>query len=186
MHELYLQCRQDILQRSLIGARQQAFEAGAVALQAEYGDAVQGVGDYFDVNNYLPSSLLLESGGAQEARQELIRRHKNLSGYKTERCERMFIRLCQTMHSFGAHFYSVHKFKPSAKTDERNARFQDLQTIAILPTGLGICKDSRNINSTHEWHFIRTLQYDGKRFLISTMENNVVIDHVFYTDHFTK
>ncbi|KAI6178699.1 hypothetical protein M3Y98_00529400 [Aphelenchoides besseyi] len=188
MHELYLQLRQDIINRSLIGNRQQAFEAAAIALQAEYGDYQLGTVEYFDINNYLPSSLLLESGGMQEARQELIRRHQNMNGYKTERCERMFIRLCQTMHSFGAHFYVVHKFKPSTKGDERNARFQDLQTVAIMPHGLGICKDtaSRNINVTYEWHFIRTLQYDGRRFLIATIENNVAMDHVFYTDHFTK
>ncbi len=33
---------------------------------------------------------------------------------------------------------------------------------------------------------IRTLQFDKKRFLVATIENNIAVDHVFYTDHYTK
>uniref|UniRef100_A0A915EKP1 Uncharacterized protein n=1 Tax=Ditylenchus dipsaci TaxID=166011 RepID=A0A915EKP1_9BILA len=33
---------------------------------------------------------------------------------------------------------------------------------------------------------IRTLQFDRKRFLIATIENNIAVDHVFYTEHYTK
>jgi tyrosine-protein phosphatase non-receptor type 13 protein len=40
--------------------------------------------------------------------------------------------------------------------------------------------------ASHEWHMIRTLQFDRKRFLIATIENNIATDHVFYTDHYSR
>jgi hypothetical protein len=46
MHLLYLQLRQDILSGILTASRQQAIEAGATALQAEFADRPNHVTEY--------------------------------------------------------------------------------------------------------------------------------------------
>lgn len=116
--------------------------------------------------------------------------HSTHSGNNRRQAERTFIQLAQTFPCFGAHFYAVYKFKPP-KQKERSSIINDIQNIqliSIMPHGVGICRNAAllSVNVTFEWPFIRTLQYDGKRFLISTIENNIAVDHVFYTDHFTK
>jgi hypothetical protein len=129
----------------------------------------------------------LRSEELKSLQTSLVQLHSSHAGTNRRRSESQFIQLAQTFPCFGAHFYAVYKFKPSKK-QERNSQINDIQLIAIMPHGVGICRNAMlfQVSSTFEWPFIRTLQYDGKRFLIASIENNVAMDHVFYTDHFTK
>jgi tyrosine-protein phosphatase non-receptor type 13 protein len=191
-HLLYLQLRQDILSGVLTAPKQQLLEAGANALQAEFCDRPEHVTEYFDIHNYLPGSLLagLRADDLKNTHNNLVQLHSKLAGSNRRHSERTFIQLAQTFSCFGAHFYAVYKFKP-AKRQERNSLINDIQNIqliAIMPHGIGICRNASQlkVDETVEWPFIRVLQYDGKRLLIATIENNIAVDHVFYTDHFTK
>lgn len=89
---------------------------------------------------------------------------------------------------YGAHFYRVHKMKPKRG---QQPFFADLRLVAVMPSGIGICREERGgtrrlFTSLHEWHQIRTLQFDRKRFLLGTVENGIAVDHVFYTDLHSK
>jgi hypothetical protein len=69
--------------------------------------------------------------------------------------------------------------------------YSDHRIVAVMPSGIGICREERGgtrrlFTSLHEWHQIRTLQFDRKRFLLGTLENGLAVDHVFYTDHHSK
>lgn len=115
--------------------------------------------------------------------------HGKYAGLIRAEAERLFIQRCQTELGYGAHYYKVYKIKPSSKNSYYN-RYSDAHLIAIMPYGIGICREQtggqRYITNTHEWHMIRTLQFDRKRFLIATIENNIAVDHVFYTEHYSK
>ena len=96
--------------------------------------------------------------------------HTTHAGSNRRQSERTFIQLAQTFPCFGAHFYAVYKFKPP-KHKERDSLINDIQNIqliAIMPHGIGICRNATLLKAdvAYEWPFIRTLQYDSKRFLI--------------------
>lgn len=105
----------------------------------------------------------------------------------------MFIIYCQNSIDYGAHYYRVCKIKPSS-TSARQAyfsRLSDVHQLAIMPLGITICREqnttgARYVQTAHEWNTIRTLQFDRKRILIATIENEISTDHVFYTDHYSK
>uniref|UniRef100_A0A1I7RLI5 ULP_PROTEASE domain-containing protein n=1 Tax=Bursaphelenchus xylophilus TaxID=6326 RepID=A0A1I7RLI5_BURXY len=190
-HSLYIQLRQNILDGALQVTRNQLLESSALALQAEFGDKHEHVSNYFALDGYVPKNMLvrLKSEESHNLKDALIHIHDSKKGLKSIEAEADFIEFCQTLPTFGAHFYLVHKFKPSSKNPV-DARFRAHQWVVIMPQGIGIAKETqigtKQINSIHEWHMIRTLQYDGKRFLLATMENNIAVDHVFYLEHFTK
>lgn len=120
--------------------------------------------------------------------EALIHLHSSKQGIHTQDSENALIEVCQAWSTYGAHFYMVHKFKPSSKNPV-DLKFRAHQWIVVMPHGIGICKDNngtKQMDTVHEWHMIRTLQYDGKRFLLAAMENNIAVDHVFYLEHFTK
>lgn len=132
----------------------------------------------------------LRSDDLKNIHNSIVHLHSTLTGSNRRHAERTFIQLAQTFPCFGAHFYAVYKFKP-AKRQERGSIINDIQNIqlvSIMPHGVGICRNAAQlkVDETVEWPFIRVLQYDGKRFLIATIENNIAVDHIFYTDHFTK
>uniref|UniRef100_A0A914Y4J0 Uncharacterized protein n=1 Tax=Panagrolaimus superbus TaxID=310955 RepID=A0A914Y4J0_9BILA len=193
-HSLYLQLRQDILHDSLKPKRDKLFELAALSLQAEFGDSkMPKMGakvPYFKLQHYLPPRAYIDQDGAK-VENNLIEIHSHYSGQASILSERQFIELCQSETDYGAHYYRVYKFKPSATSINTN-QMNDIFKIAILPDGLGICTSEGStpaytvINQFHPWHMIRTLQFDRKRFLIATIENGIAQDHVFYTDHYTK
>ncbi|CAD5206142.1 unnamed protein product [Bursaphelenchus okinawaensis] len=190
-HNLYIQLRQNILDGTLQLNRNQLLEAGSFALQAEFGDKPDHVNNYFELDGYIPKSMLarMKPEDTHNLKDAILRLHATKKSLRSKESEAEFIELCQSLPTYGAHFYLVHKFKPSNKNPV-DARFRAHQWVVIMPQGIGIAKETqigtKQINSVHEWHMIRTLQYDGKRFLLATMENNIAVDHVFYLEHFTK
>jgi tyrosine-protein phosphatase non-receptor type 13 protein len=197
-HSLYLQLRQDILYDSLKPKRDKLFQLAALALQSEFGDKptfVPKMGpkvvQYFQLQHYLPPRAFVDQESSR-IENNLSEIHSHYSGQSTIQSEKQFIELCQSESDYGAHYYRVYKFKPSSTSPNTN-QINDVFKIAILPDGLGICSQQgtlqpahTKITNFHPWHMIRTLQFDRKRFLIATIENNIAQDHVFYTDHYTK
>uniref|UniRef100_A0A7E4W8Z8 FERM domain-containing protein n=1 Tax=Panagrellus redivivus TaxID=6233 RepID=A0A7E4W8Z8_PANRE len=193
-HSLYLQLRQDILNDNLKPSRDKTFELGALALQTEFGDhpstKVPGKSlVYFQLKNYLPSRSYLDQDSSR-IESVLAEIHSHYEGLASVQSERQFIELCQQESEYGAHYHRVYKFKPGHNAADK---FADVQYIAILPDGIGLCSQQGSyqtsfvvINSFHPWHAIRTLQFDKKRFLIATADSGIVVDHVFYTDHYSK
>lgn len=177
MHLLYLQLRQDILSGTLSAPKQQLLEAGSIALQAEFSDKPQHVTKYFDIHNYLPGSMLggLRPDDLKNIHNSLIQMHSTLSGYNRRHSEKTFIQLAQSFPSFGAHFYAVYKFKPS-KRHEKGSLINDIQNIqlvAIMPHGIGICKNANQFqgNNNLEW---------SKNFYIHHFRKWVLTDMVGY------
>lgn len=195
IHALYLQLRQDTLSNTLKPDKDKVFELAALALQAEFGDhpPPPRLGTrvpYFQLKNYLPPRALLNQ---ESARVEVVLSeiHSHYSGLSSIEAEKQYIELCQKESEFGAHYYRIHKFKPSSHSPAD--RYADNYWVAILPDGIGICSQQGtsqtafvSMNSFHPWHMIRTLQFDRKRFLIAAIENNIAQDYVFYTDHYSK
>lgn len=107
--------------------------------------------------------------------------------------EKIFITYCQNSNEYGVHYYRVFKVKPSS-TSARQAYFSCLSNVhqlAITPLGITIFREQtttgvRHVQTAYEWSNIRTLQFDRKRILIATLKNDILIDHVFYTDHYSK
>ncbi|KAI1711091.1 PDZ domain (Also known as DHR or GLGF) domain-containing protein [Ditylenchus destructor] len=195
MHNLYLQLRHDMLSGSLRFDSTKAMELAAVCLQAEYSDYRQpkqreGRFQYFKLENYLPSKFYgFTEQNLDSTEAQLVEFHGKFRGIGRVEAERIFIERCQAELAYGAHYYRVYKIKPSSKNPYYN-RYSDVHLIAIMPYGIGICREQstghRYIATTHEWHMIRTLQFDKKRFLIATIENNIAVDHVFYAEHYSK
>ena len=190
-----MQLRQDILYDSLKPKRDALFELSALALQTEFGDRpptkMGPKVPYFQLQHFLPPRAFVDQDSAR-VETNLSEIHSHYSGQSSTQSERQFIELCQRETDYGAHYYRVFKFKPSSHSQSTN-QISDVYKIAILPDGLGICTQQGTLQATHTvitsfhpWHMIRTLQFDRKRFLIATIENNIANDHVFYTDHYTK
>ncbi|KAL3072438.1 hypothetical protein niasHS_017412 [Heterodera schachtii] len=194
-HQLYLQLRQDILSGTLrFSPKERAMEMAALALCAEANSMPKGDEEYFRMEDYMPTKFYgIEANEVLQTQQRIAERHRRLAasfGYLE--AEEQFIARCQAEPLYGAHFYRVHKIKPKRGYAAPSRPFlSDTRIVAVLPSGIGICREERNgtqrlLNSTHEWHTIRTLQFDRKRFLLGTIEENIAVDHVFYTDHHSK
>uniref|UniRef100_A0A914HDQ0 PDZ domain-containing protein n=1 Tax=Globodera rostochiensis TaxID=31243 RepID=A0A914HDQ0_GLORO len=194
-HQLYLQLRQDILSGTLrFLPKERAMEMAALALCAEAHALPKGEEESFRLEDYLPMKFYeVEPGEAVQTQRRIAELHRRLAtsfGYLE--AEERFIARCQTESLYGAHFYRVHKIKPKRGHSLPSKPFlSDMRLIAVIPSGIGICREERTgtqrlLNSIHEWHTIRTLQFDRKRFLLGTIEENIAVDHVFYTDHHSK
>uniref|UniRef100_A0A183CJS7 KIND domain-containing protein n=1 Tax=Globodera pallida TaxID=36090 RepID=A0A183CJS7_GLOPA len=194
-HQLYLQLRQDILNGTLrFLPKERAMEMAALALCAEARALPQGQEESFRLEDYLPMKFYeVEPSEAVQTQRQIAELHRRLAasfGYLE--AEERFIARCQTESLYGAHFYRVHKIKPKRGHSVPSKPFlSDMRLIAVIPSGIGICREERTgtqrlLNSIHEWHTIRTLQFDRKRFLLGTIEENIAVDHVFYTDHHSK
>nr|CAD2205309.1 unnamed protein product [Meloidogyne enterolobii] len=198
-HQLYLQLRQDMLSGTLrFQPREKALEMAALALCVEYeGDQEFSSstsnnlqGDYFNLENYLPGKFYdLKAGEILSVQKEIISLHGQFSKQlcRLEAKER-FISLCLEETYYGSHFYRVHKIKPKGHQQQF---LPDLRLLAIMPSGIGICREERNgaqrlFTSLHQWSNIRTLQFDKKRFLLGIIENGIAVDNIFYVDHHSK
>lgn len=198
-HQLYLQLRQDMLCGTLrFQPREKAFEMAALALCVEYAGNEEELssnnlqGDYFNLENYLPGKFYdLKAGEILSVQREIISLHGQFAKQlcRLEAKER-FIALCLEENYYGSHFYRVHKIKPKGHHQQQQF-LPDLRLIAIMPSGIGICREERNgaqrlFTSLHQWSNIRTLQFDKKRFLLGIIENGIAIDNIFYVDHHSK
>ncbi|CAI5449532.1 unnamed protein product [Caenorhabditis angaria] len=206
MHELYLQCRRDILEERIQPKRDAAFELAALALQAEFGNRPPPVIlDYFDTQHYLPKRFCSFEDPSR-LKSMLAELHGHYSGTRISEAKNKYIQICQRHLDFGAHLHRVFRVKP---TGSHGASPFDPDTgislwIGIMPKGIAIYEQKnqdapniymitarqsgiRDLIAEHLWPSTQTLQFDKKRFVIVAVGMaNEQIESTFYTDHHSK
>ncbi|CAD6200190.1 unnamed protein product, partial [Caenorhabditis auriculariae] len=192
MHELYLQCRRDIIEERIQPKRDAAFELAALALQAEFGNRPPPViVDYFDIQHYLPKRFC-SFEDPKRLQLLLSELHGHYGGTRREESENKYIQICQKHGDFGCHLHRVFRTKP---TTSHGASPFDPDTgsslwIGILPRGIRIYEEqggARELLAEHLWPQTQTLQFDKKRFVIVALGvTEEQMESTFYTDHHTK
>uniref|UniRef100_A0A673TV13 Tyrosine-protein phosphatase non-receptor type 13 n=1 Tax=Suricata suricatta TaxID=37032 RepID=A0A673TV13_SURSU len=174
-HQYYLQLRKDILEERVHCDDETSLLLASLALQAEYGDyqpEVHGV-SYFRLEHYLPPRVM-EKLDLSYVKEELPKLHNTYLGASEKETELEFLKVCQRLTEYGAHFHRVHPEKKS-------------QTGILL----GVCSKGVLVFEVHNgvrtlvlrfpWRETKKISFSKKKITLQNTSDG--IKHAFQTDN---